>query len=145
MNPATKPAEGEGPEDASGGPSKSKRGVGRTILLADDEEALRRSVGKILEASGYRVIAAKDGLEAIAAWRDHKAARDVALLDAVMPHAGGIAAAIEIRNAARHVPIVIMTGYAVEDIAAEGVTVLSKPFSTEVLLATLDRVVAAER
>ena len=139
--PLAKPAEGSGAPDDTTGPPRSKRGAGRTILLADDEDALRRSVGKILEAAGYRVIADPDGLEAIAAWRDLETTIDVALLDAVMPHAGGIAAAIEIRNARRHVPIVIMTGYTVDDIAAEGVTVLPKPFtSREVLLDTLDRV-----
>jgi PAS domain S-box-containing protein len=140
--PLAKPPEPHEGEDAASGPPRSKRGAGRTILLADDEDALRRSVGKILEAAGYRVISAKDGLEAIAAWRDHKTTIDVALLDAVMPHAGGIAAAIEIRNAARKVPIVIMTGYSVDDIAADGVTVLTKPFTAEVLLSTLDRVIA---
>ena len=140
--PLAKPPQESAATDDSTGPPRSKRGAGRTILLADDEDALRRSVGKILEAAGYRVIAAKDGLEAIAAWREHKTTIDVALLDAVMPHAGGIAAAIEIRNAGRHVPIVIMTGYTVDDIAAEGVTVLPKPFTSAVLLDTLDRVMA---
>jgi PAS domain S-box-containing protein len=135
--------EGSGSEVSPGKSPRTSRGEGRTVLVADDEDALRRSVSLILQDAGYRVILAKDGLEAIEAWRNQKDAIDVALLDAVMPHAGGVAAAIEIRNAPRSVPVVIMTGYTTEDIAGDGLTVLPKPFTAEALLALLDRVIAS--
>ena len=110
--------------------------------MADDETMLRRSVGRILEEAGYRVLLAKDGLEAIAAWREHRNEIDLALLDAVMPHAGGLAAAIEIRNDVRHVPVVIMTGFTTEDISREGLLVLPKPFTADALLKLVGGVVA---
>jgi PAS domain S-box-containing protein len=132
-------------QDETGTRSRSTSppsGQGRTVLLADDETMLRRSVGRILEEAGYRVLLAKDGLEAIAAWREHRNEIDLALLDAVMPHAGGLAAAIEIRNDVRHVPVVIMTGFTTEDISREGLLVLPKPFTADALLKLVGGVVA---
>jgi CheY-like chemotaxis protein len=120
---------------------EASRGNGRTILVADDENALRRSLTIILERAGYRVLQAKDGLEAITAWREHRDAIDMALLDAVMPHAGGLTAAIEIQSQPRNVPVVIMTGYTTEDIAREGFLVLPKPFTPDALLDLLDDLV----
>jgi CheY-like chemotaxis protein len=117
---------------------EASRSHGRTILVADDEIALRRSLTIILERAGYRVLQAKDGLEAIAAWREHRDDIDMALLDAVMPHAGGLTAAIEIQSEPRNVPVVIMTGFSTEDIAREGLLVLPKPFTPDALLKLLD-------
>jgi CheY-like chemotaxis protein len=125
--------------------SSPPRGEGRTILVADDDDRLRRSVGLILEEAGYRVILAKDGLEAIESWRERRNEIDLALLDAVMPHAGGLAAAIEIRNEARNVPVVIMTGFASEEGTTEGLLLLRKPFAADALLHLLGGVVCSPR
>jgi PAS domain S-box-containing protein len=122
--------------------AQSRRGEGRTILVADDEDAVRRTVARMLEDAGYHVIAVRDGLEAISAVRARGEDITVVLLDAVMPHAGGLAAALEIRGFPRRLPIVIMTGYTTDDFRMAGVEVLAKPFSVEELLAVLDRAVA---
>jgi CheY-like chemotaxis protein len=113
------------------------------VLVADDEEAVRRAVKLTLEAAGYRVVVAKDGGEAVGAVGGGGAEIDVALLDAVMPKCGGVAAAAEIKRLAADLPVVIMTGYTADDIRAEGIRVLPKPFTREDLLAMLDSVARA--
>jgi two-component system cell cycle sensor histidine kinase/response regulator CckA len=117
----------------------SRGGEGRLVLLADDEGSLRRSIARLLEDAGYRIIPARDGLEAIEAVRTRGDEIAIALLDAVMPHAGGLAAALAIRGAGHAIPIVIMTGYPTDEIAGEGVVVLRKPFEPATLLRMLER------
>ena len=104
---------------------------------------MRRAVALTLEAAGYRVVVAKDGGEAVRAVSGGDGAIDVALLDAVMPKCGGVAAAAEIKRVAADLPVVIMTGYTADDIRAEGVRVLPKPFPREDLLSLLDSVARA--
>jgi CheY-like chemotaxis protein len=115
-------------------------GHGRTVLVADDEEALRRSLALLLEDAGYRVVQASNGLEAIEVVRLRGPEIHVALLDVMMPHLGGLAAALEIRSASTPIPVIFMTGFTKEDVAQTGAVVLSKPFSHEALLEAIARV-----
>src|SRR5205823_13945949 len=64
------------------------RGGGETILVVEDDDQLRRSVKRILEAAGYRIVTAGDGLEALEALRQTAGVRLV-FSDLVMPRLGG--------------------------------------------------------
>jgi len=82
-----------------------------TVLVVDDEPALREMAGLILKNSGYSVLDAKDGREAVDIFRQdlHKIA--VVLLDMTMPVMGGHEAFDLIRKIQPGVPIVVSSGY----------------------------------
>ncbi len=118
------------------------RGRGQTVLVVDDEPAIRQVTAHILESFGYRVLLAADGAEALAAYRRHGPEIAVVLTDMMMP---GMDGAATIRGLAEIDP-------AVSIVAASGVTrhgesalkagpwvkfFLSKPFTAETLLKAL--------
>lgn len=111
-----------------------------TILLADDEEAVREVLTDLLEQEGYRVIAVEDGEQALEAF--HRNSVDLALLDVVMPHADGFAVCREIKSGhdTRLLPVVLVTGLNNRQDRLHGIECgaddfLSKPVSREELLA----------
>jgi len=108
------------------------RGQGEVILLADDEQTLREVTAEVLETMGYRVLQAKDGLEAFEVFKTHHQEIQLALLDVVMPHCGGLPLAKKIRKTSTHLPIIFLTGYDKEHVldsksAITNSRVLSKP------------------
>ena len=89
-------------------------GGSETILVADDEEALRNLSRDVLKALGYTVITAENGGRAVDLYREHAAAIDLLLFDVVMPVSGGVDAYQKIVDLGRHVPVIFMTGYSAE-------------------------------
>jgi PAS domain S-box-containing protein len=65
------------------------RGGAETILLAEDEEALRRTTTRVLQRFGYTVVAARDGAHALDLFRQHGARIDLVISDVVMPNLDG--------------------------------------------------------
>ena len=82
-----------------------------TVLIAEDSEDARLMLKYLLEMSGYRVLEAANGLEAVRAARHFKP--DLILMDLSMPLLDGLTATIRIREYAdlRHVPILAVSGY----------------------------------
>jgi PAS domain S-box-containing protein len=118
------------------------RGGTETILVAEDEEALRNLARDILEGLGYKVLLAKNGEEAVAMYEQHREQIDLLLLDVVMPRMGGIAAYERIRESNGDVPLILMTGYSAATVQSRfvkqnelmeelGATVLQKPYNVE--------------
>lgn len=107
-----------------------------TVLVVDDEEAIRETLRLALEGEGYRVVEAREGAEALR--RAAQAQLDVILLDMRMPGMDGWAFVHEYRRrAGRGAPIVCMTAawdadWRAWDVAADGV--LPKPFELDELL-----------
>ena len=91
--------------------TETAHGQGQLILLVDDEKVVREVMTEILESMGYRVLQAKDGLEALELFIEHKQEVALALLDVVMPHCGGMALAKQIRSVNPNVPTIFLTGY----------------------------------
>ncbi len=87
------------------------RGGTETVLLAEDEAAVRSVVVRILERVGYRVLQAVNGHEAIELFLEHQAVIDLVILDAIMPRVGGYDALQRIRGARPLVPAIISSGY----------------------------------
>jgi two-component system cell cycle sensor histidine kinase/response regulator CckA len=61
-----------------------------TILLVDDEDAVRGVCRRCLEETGFRVLEAENGLEALLAASEHRSGVDLLITDLVMPRIGGI-------------------------------------------------------
>ena len=83
----------------------------KTILLADDEPAVRRVTKRALEAHGYTVIDAQDGEEALEIYRANQDGVSLVISDLVMPKMGGRQLAETLRANGCDVPILLASGY----------------------------------
>lgn len=132
------PAECETP--ASGTRLSSIRAT-ETVLLVDDDAAVRRVTARMLEGRGFVVIAASDGMEALAKARRHPGRIHVLLTDVVMPRMRGTELADRFLVDRPGTPVVYMSGYA-EGSAADAerdtrLSVIQKPFTLEAVVLAL--------
>ncbi len=107
-----------------------------TILLVEDEAALRRLARDVLAGAGYRVLEAGDGLEALHAVDAEPGPIHLVITDMVMPRMGGLELAAEIRRRRNDVRVLYISGYTDDTIqagVANGPEFLPKPFTPEVL------------
>ena len=113
-----------------------------TILVAEDEEALRNMARDVLEGLGYTVLMAKNGEEAVKMYEENREQIDMLLLDVVMPRMGGSEAFERIRELGGDLPLIFMTGYSSELVQSRFVkhsksmeeldaVVLQKPYNVE--------------
>ena len=122
-------------------------GVG-TILIADDEPALTVLAKLVLGRSGYSVLVANNGREAVDIFKQNESIIALVLLDMTMPVMGGKEALHLIREIRPDVPIILSSGYT-EDIAREGLDAniiagfLMKPYSHAKLIAQIQASLAA--
>jgi CheY-like chemotaxis protein len=118
------------------------RGGAETILLVEDEEPLRRSAHRVLTAFGYHVVTAEDGMAALERYRAHPDGIDLVLSDIVMPRMNGPQLYEALRQAARPVKFVLVSGYGAREAALRGaldpgIPVVQKPWEMVRLLATV--------
>lgn len=116
-------------------------------LLADDEEAVRGVVRSMLMASGFEVVVAADGFEAVEQFRARPDDFAVVVLDITMPGMNGREAAAAIRRLSPTVPVVFISGYtaAAGDATASGdarTVFVHKPFKTPALAAKIREAMA---
>lgn len=116
-----------------------------TIMVVDDDTALRSTLQEILMDEGLDVISAEDGFQAIQMASECQIA--LILMDIRMPGMNGVEAFLKIKEILPDCTVVMMTGYAVEALIqkalSEGAkTCLSKPVSIEQLLAIVHEVLA---
>jgi two-component system, cell cycle sensor histidine kinase and response regulator CckA len=121
-------------------------GVG-TVLVADDEPAVRALAESVLREAGYAVELAEDGGQAIECLRALGERVSVVLLDLTMPRLGGAETALEVRQLLPNIPIVAMSGYGDIEVmerfsGAHIDDFLPKPFSPEHLTAKIRDVLA---
>jgi len=125
------------PETTQAPPLPERRPVPvgtETILVVDDEAAVRRVLRGMLERSGFRVIECEDGVQALAALeRDSKA--DAVLIDRSMPGLSGEQVIERIWQLGIRLPILVLSGHSSVDLPNPNVrAVLSKPITREALL-----------
>jgi signal transduction histidine kinase len=90
------------------------RGGPETILVAEDDESLRKLLTGILTGLGYKVIVTCDGKAAVEEYSSRSGQIDLVILDMVMPRMGGREAYERIRTHSAQVPVIFMTGYSPE-------------------------------
>jgi two-component system, response regulator, stage 0 sporulation protein F len=110
-------------------------GGNRPILVADDEAEIRNLLQDYLTGSGYRVVTASNGIEAL--WAVKHQAPAVVLIDLLMPRLGGLEAIKHIRKFDPTIRIVVVTGQLTRDTAVKlrdlGIPIVPKPLDLEVL------------
>jgi two-component system NtrC family sensor kinase len=104
------------------------RGGTETILLAEDEEPIRRTARRVLERFGYKVIAAGDGAEALEIIRRRRQEIDLVLTDVVMPRVGGRALYEAARAEGAKMKFLFASGYTARDLGATGAIDADLPF-----------------
>jgi PAS domain S-box-containing protein len=109
-----------------------------TVLVAEDEETVRRFVRTVLEREGFRVLEAENGVEALAIFEAADPAPDVLLTDVVMPQMGGKDLAKRLLEVRPELSVVFMSGFVRDSELLEGLNdrrapFLQKPFDIEEL------------
>jgi two-component system cell cycle sensor histidine kinase/response regulator CckA len=120
-------------------PSRASNPEHRTVLLVEDEQALRKLTRKTLLDAGFAVLEAKDAFEAIGIAKQKETHIDLLLTDVVMPGMSGRALAEALSPKRPEMKVIYMSGYSDGVIAKHGIveaelTILRKPFSREELM-----------
>jgi PAS domain S-box-containing protein len=120
----------------------SSTGGKETILLAEDDKGVRCLAEEILKLSGYSMIVAKNGLEAIKLFEKHQNEIDLVLLDVIMPVMGGHEAYLKMQKMNQNLNVLFTSGYSETAIHTNFVldkdlVLLQKPYSTESLKRTV--------
>jgi DNA-binding response OmpR family regulator len=121
-----------------------------TILLVEDDEALRELVAEALGDAGYEVISAGGGVEALAKVHAHKGAVHLTLVDVVMPGMNGRELAQRLHYFRPGLRVLYMSGYTDDIISARGLLepgtlLLHKPFDNAGLLQHVRSALSAGR
>ena len=115
--------------------------AGETVLLVEDEVAVRRAVQRTLERLGYRVLAAQDGEDALRI-AESLDGTDLLLTDVVMPGIDGPELACRLRDRWPDLPVLFVTGYSADRLARTGAIgphdrILEKPYQPAELARTI--------
>ncbi|HET6148434.1 MAG TPA: response regulator [Polyangia bacterium] len=121
-----------------------------TILLVEDDEAVRRLARLVLERDGYRVIEAENPKEAVRLASQETGAIDLLLSDLIMPESGGPPLIDRLVKLQPEVRVLYMSGYADEAVVRhgvipEGTPFLQKPFTPQALCLKVRNVLDAAR
>lgn len=123
--------------DKTGAAEKGPNLTG-TILLVEDEAAVRTLARKILGQKGYRVLEASDGAIALRVAAAHVGEIDLVLTDVAMPVLGGRGLVEELRELSPGIRVLFMSGYPREEVFPDKndqTPYLQKPFTSETLVA----------
>ena len=128
----------EKPEVILAAPREPVAGHGETILLVEDEAALRALTRQALEEHGYLVLEARHGREALEMARTHGGPIHLLVTDVVMPELGGRPLAEQLPLLHHGLRVLFMSGYTTDTVVRHGVleagiAFLQKPFTVEAL------------
>lgn len=118
------------------------------ILIVDDEKDLAEITGELLEFKGYEAELAKSGYEAIE--KASKTSFDLCLLDIRLPDMNGVEVFLRIKEILPQMRIIMMTGFAVEDLIEEALkqgvyACIHKPFDMKRLLELIEEALKQKR
>jgi PAS domain S-box-containing protein len=138
--------EAVGPDKALAAPAPGSE----TILLVEDEAPVRKLARGFLESSGYTVLEAKDGVEAIQLAQQHSGPIHLMVTDVVMPQMSGDQLIERMAQLRPEMKVLCMSGYTDEALIHhgmldQGISLLQKPFSLDVLARTVRKVLNARR
>jgi PAS domain S-box-containing protein len=133
--------------EAPAGRQRMAKAVG-TILVAEDEPALRELVRHTLEQSGYQVVEAADGYEAVRIIENHSGEIRLLLTDVIMPLMNGHELASRLKSMRPATQVLYMSGYTDDVLAFHGIVspeiaFIQKPFTPSELIARVTAMFAA--
>jgi len=117
-----------------------------SVLLVEDETALRATARRMLERQGYHVLEARHGGDALLVWREHHAQIDIVVTDLRMPELGGRELVSLLRAERAMLPVVLLSGYADPQALTQmpaQTQFVPKPFTSETLLSAVARLLVA--
>jgi len=120
----------------------------KTILVIEDKESMAEMLKETLEAEGYNVISAGDGMEGIRLLKEERI--DIVLTDLKLPKKSGIDILKAAKEENQLIPIIVMTAFGSVDIAVEAMKAgafdfIAKPFDTDHLLVLMKRALENQR
>lgn len=136
---------------ATGGAASSSlppfvmRGTGELVLVVDDEEGIRESVGAVLRQNGYRPLITSDGIEALAQYAGRIQEISLVISDLDMPGLGGVAFSKAILRLSPTTKILFISGAIEQPPSTAGAAFLGKPFSGETLLRKAQQLMHAKK
>jgi len=121
------------------GESELSAGGSETVLVVEDEEAVRELTVRILRERGYTVLEAADGRQALQLAREFSNAIDLVITDVIMPGVSGSALVAQLESCRPQIKSLFVSGYADDAIVRHGIlnsnlAFLQKPFTVENLL-----------
>jgi PAS domain S-box-containing protein len=124
---------------------RTPQGGKETLLLVEDEAPVRDSVKRLLEWHGYRVIEARNGLDALAIYENSQTGIDLVLTDLVMPEMGGNELVERLRARNPELRVLFMSGYTEKPVLGNGAVqpgtgFVEKPFTVDTLMQRLREV-----
>jgi two-component system cell cycle sensor histidine kinase/response regulator CckA len=119
----------------------------QTILVVEDEIPLLNLLKDILEKEGYRVLTAKEGIEAINTYSSHQGEVDLVLCDMALPQLGGWTVFLALRELNPNVKMILTSGYldpkVKSDMVKDGVRdFIPKPYVPEIILKSIRQALA---
>jgi two-component system cell cycle sensor histidine kinase/response regulator CckA len=126
-------------DPAAPAPELPARGT-ETVLLVEDEDAVRSLVREVLHARGYEVLEAQRSSQAIEICRTHRGAIDLLVTDVVLPQISGRALAQQLSTLRPAMKVLYISGYTDDKMLQHGIpgtAFLQKPFSSDVLARTV--------
>jgi two-component system, cell cycle sensor histidine kinase and response regulator CckA len=138
-------AEQHGP-DRTGAP---RQNIPQTILLVEDEDMLRELGVSILESEGFRVLAAQDGVEAVALFETHSDEIGIVVCDLGLPRLGGREAFLKMKESRPGVRAIVASGYLEPAIRSEMlkagvIDTIQKPYDFNDLLAKIRSIIGPQ-
>ena len=130
----------ETPAAAAAGSRPQADSAGATILIVEDDAAVRNAVRRLLERHRYEVLEAANGGDALVVLAESPRPVDLVISDMVMPEMSGLQLRHQLRKLRPSLPVLLMSGYteeAITRLAASGPlpTLIEKPFTVDGILA----------
>ena len=108
-----------------------------TILVADDHEGIRDTTRELLEKLGYRVLLARDGIDAVEKFEAHSNEIALVLLDVIMPRLTGPDAYAQMSQRKSDIPVIFTSGHtdhaSLDPLLSQGALLLQKPYGPRAL------------
>jgi two-component system cell cycle sensor histidine kinase/response regulator CckA len=136
------------PRDTAG--PRTGTPAGETILVAEDEDAVRALTCRILRKRGYHVLEARDGREAVQIAQDYEGEIRLLVTDVIMPNVGGRELSENLARLKPTVKVLFMSGYTDDQLLQRGIlqsgssNFLEKPFTPDALATKVREVLESE-